>query len=189
MPQNWEVLKKHQVRATFFMTGKYVDAHPAIVLAVAEAGHEISNHSYDATVLAFKTRRRIEESIDRTDEALRRALGDHYTWSRFFRAPKGRQGVTLASILRSQGRTHIGASVIGHDWTEASQKDPSGIADEVLVGLAPGDIIALHDGDDRSDGEYRGGTVLAVDEILQTIRALGFRAVTVSELLRLGGQG
>ncbi|MGI9243465.1 MAG: polysaccharide deacetylase family protein [Verrucomicrobiales bacterium] len=180
-----EVLKKYRVKATFFMTGKYVEAHPATVLAVAEGGHEISNHSYDATVLAFKSRRQIEDSIDRSDAALRRALGPHYTVSRFFRAPKGRQFLTLASILRDQGRTHVGASVLGYDWTKSSQRNPSGIARAVLEGLEPGDIIALHDGDDRVDEENRAGTVLAVAQILQTLEARGFRAVTVSELLQL----
>lgn len=183
-----DVLRKHEVKATFFMTGQHINAHPAIVRAVADEGHEIANHSYDETVLAFKSRKYIEEAIGRTDDALRTALGFRYQKSSFFRAPKGRQLLTVAGILRSQGRIHIGASVLGDDWTEASQKHPEQIVTSVLDGLKPGDIIALHDGCDQADGEYRGGTVIAVDEILRVLKARGVRVVTVTELLRLSDQ-
>lgn len=184
-----EVLRKHEVKATFFMTGKHVDAHPAIARAVAEDGHEIANHAYDATILAFKSRKTIGDAIAETDDALHRAIGPDYRTSSLFRAPKGRQFITLAGILRQQGRIHIGASVLGNDWTDDSQRNPARIVRAVLDGLKPGDIIALHDGYDRVDGAYRGGTVIAVDEILEALKARGLRAVTVTELLRLSAKG
>ena len=41
-----EVLKEHDVKATFFLKGRNIEAFPELVRAVAEAGHEIGNHSY-----------------------------------------------------------------------------------------------------------------------------------------------
>jgi len=183
------VLEKHHVRATFFMTGERVEAHPEVALEVAEAGHEIANHSYDASVLAFKPRAMIEQSIRRTDDELRLALGTRFKRSPFFRAPKGRQFLTVAGVLRRQGRIHIGASVLGNDWNSEYQEDSSLIVDAILGDLEAGDIIALHDGYDLRDGEYRGGTVRAVEEILTALESRGLRAVSVGDLLSSGDQG
>lgn len=41
-----DVLKKHNVKATFFLTGKWVEKFPSYVRQIAEDGHEIGNHSY-----------------------------------------------------------------------------------------------------------------------------------------------
>src|ERR1700686_2351561 len=50
-----EVLAKHNVRATFFMIGRYVQQHPNIARAVAQAGHVIGNHTFAHPLLIFKS--------------------------------------------------------------------------------------------------------------------------------------
>src|SRR5208283_4451809 len=50
-----DVLAKHNVRATFFMIGRYVRQRPDIARAVAEAGHEVGNHTFTHPLLIFKS--------------------------------------------------------------------------------------------------------------------------------------
>src|SRR5450755_2970397 len=50
-----DVLAKHNVRATFFMIGRYVQQHPDIARAVAQAGHAIGNHTFTHQLLIFQS--------------------------------------------------------------------------------------------------------------------------------------
>src|SRR5204863_4371402 len=50
-----EVLARHDVRATFFMIGRYVRERPDIARAVAEAGHVIGNHTFTHPLLTFQS--------------------------------------------------------------------------------------------------------------------------------------
>ena len=52
-----EVLAKHDVRATFFMIGRYVQQRPDIARAVAEAGHVIGNHTITRILCSSSNRR------------------------------------------------------------------------------------------------------------------------------------
>lgn len=186
-------LEEHgNIKATFFMTGKHVKAYPDIVREVARAGHEIANHGFDETVLAFKSRAFIEESVRKTDEALEIALGKNFKKSPYFRAAKGLQFLTVARVLKAQGRIHVGAFILGNDWEPNYQGNPASIAEMVLKKVGEGEVIALHDGDDRvtdaADAD-RSGTVKAVKLILDGLEERGLKAVTVGELLSSPGGG
>ena len=50
-----DVLAKHDVRATFFMIGRYVQQRPDIARAVAQAGHVIGNHTFTHPLLIFES--------------------------------------------------------------------------------------------------------------------------------------
>src|SRR5699024_8717947 len=41
-----DILKKHDVPATFFITGHYVNSAPELVKRMVKEGHIIGNHSY-----------------------------------------------------------------------------------------------------------------------------------------------
>ena len=50
-----EVLAKHNVHATFFMIGRYVQQRPEIVREIVKAGHVIGNHTFTHPLLTFKS--------------------------------------------------------------------------------------------------------------------------------------
>src|SRR6266853_2337752 len=50
-----EVLERHNVRATFFLIGRFVQQCPDIVRELAKAGHVIGNHTFTHPLLIFKT--------------------------------------------------------------------------------------------------------------------------------------
>jgi len=178
-----ELLARHNVKATFFMVGRHVHSHPEVARKVFLQGHEITNHSFDGEVLAFKTKDEIAQAIMKTENELRAAIGEDYLSSRYFRAPKLIQFVTVASVLQARGLTHIGASAWAVDWTEDAQANPERLAEQLLSGVQEGDIIVMHDGEASRDGADRSGTVKAVALVLDGLRNKGLRPVTVSELL------
>src|SRR5688572_21894831 len=72
-----ELLKKHNIRATFFMEGSQVETYPEIARKVLDAGHEIGNHTYNH--FNFNTPKnafpeRFVHELEQTENTLRRAF-------------------------------------------------------------------------------------------------------------------
>ena len=65
-----EILKAHQVPATFFLIGKFVDERPQSVAQIAQHGHEIGNHSYSHKCMALRTPAWIRTELIKTDQAM-----------------------------------------------------------------------------------------------------------------------
>lgn len=100
IPKILQLLRRHEVKATFFVTGWSIDAHPASCEAILAGGHEIAHHGYlhlrpDTADEAT----RIEE-MDRALEAMKRVLG---IVPAGYRAPWGETCVAQMELLKSRG--------------------------------------------------------------------------------------
>lgn len=168
-----DILKKHQVLATFFIVGKLSEKYPEIVVEIYKQGHELGNHSWNHDQLIFRSNTFVNDEIKKTDDYLR-DLG--YQGEIHFRAPYGYKLFSLPWILSSQKRKHILFDVVPNDW---SFPGVSVIVERVLSKVRPGSIISLHDG----YGE-RQQTVEATDEIITKLKAIGYSFVTISELIK-----
>jgi len=176
-----DLLQQHQVKATFFMKGRNVQSFPADVRAVAAAGHEIGNHSYNHPSMLWMSRSASLAEIARTNQALENILG--FT-PRLFRPPFGAQGPGLTLALAQLNMTSIGMSAIGSDWDVF---DPQQIANNILSAIEPGAIVLLHDGHadvaDPMAQDSRSATIAATQILIKQLRAQGYRFVTISELM------
>jgi len=81
-----EVLAKHEVRATFFLIGRYVQQRPDIALEVIRLGHIVGNHTFTHPLLIFKNDAEIREELQQCRQSLLDAVGGH---SNLFRPPFG----------------------------------------------------------------------------------------------------
>ena len=169
-----DILKKHDIKATFFLLGSEVQKYPDLVERIYTEGHEIGNHSWSHARLIFKTPTFIREEIESTDQLIRR-LG--YTGPLHFRAPYGNKLLILPWILKNMDRPHILFDVIPKDWELTS---PQIIAQRVGEQLHPGAIILLHDG-----GGERSNTVNSLELILAHMKENNYQLLTISELLKL----
>lgn len=175
-PRLLEVLKRHRVRATFFMVGSAAQAHPGIVEAVAEAGHVIGNHSYShCDFLEVPHRRRTAEI-----RACARSLGIHET--KFFRPPYGRENLASHLAARSLGYKVVKWSISGGDWRKMTSAQ---IAEPILRKLRPGAIVLLHDSLARDPDDDRSATIDAVDRLLDET-AGEYDYLTIPDLFACG---
>lgn len=85
-PKVLDILKEEDVKATFFVIGKWVDLYPEIVKRAYEEGHYIANHSYSHNHSVLY--QNFEEEIQKTDIAIGNAIGSSYC-SYVFRFPNG----------------------------------------------------------------------------------------------------
>ena len=66
-----DILRLHNVQATFFLLGKHAEQHPNLVRQIYEEGHDIGNHSFSHEPLIFKSLAFIREEINKTDQIIR----------------------------------------------------------------------------------------------------------------------
>ena len=167
-----ELLKKYDVKATFFCIGKNIESHPEILKQIISDGHLVGNHSYShSKFFDFYNARKIREEIEKTDLLL-----EKYTSKKinFFRPP---YGVTTPSIRRALQQT--GHKVIG--WNirslDGGTKNKELIFNRIIKRVSPGGIVLLHDTASHS--------VLVLERFLQFLKQNNYKVISTEELLNL----
>lgn len=175
-----DYLHSENVVATFFVVGKAVEQHPAVVREEVRNGDALGNHTWDHAHLILERPAHVEREIAETDAVIQRVTG---TRTRLFRPPFGQRASTVINIARRMGyQVIMWSAPLPRDW---AGPPPAVIRDRVLRYVKDGDIIVLHDGNRGRSGN-RASTVAATKLIVEALRKQGYRFVTVPELMRLG---
>ncbi|MFJ8533788.1 polysaccharide deacetylase family protein [Streptomyces sp. NPDC093591] len=105
-------LAQHKARATFFVVGQNVAAHPDMVRAEMKSGHEIANHSWNRPVLTNLTPAQIRSRLERTNAAIKAATGKEPTLFRpHLRRDRQQSPGSHPPLPRPAGRGHRGLEV------------------------------------------------------------------------------
>ena len=133
------LLQQHQVKATFFVTGRKAAEHPELMQAILLHGHSVGNHSYSHNNLVmFKSCKSIIREIASTQEVLS-AFG---ILALAFRPPVGVTGPRLGPALLRSGNYIVNFSCRAFD---GGNRWISNLSKKILKRIRPGDIVLLHD--------------------------------------------
>lgn len=173
-PAVLDLLDRRGARATFFAIGRRVEAWPGLAAEAAARGHQVENHTYRHTPgFAFLGPRGMAREVGRAQEAIAAATGRRPA---LFRAPAGLRNPWLDPVLWRQGLALASWTRRGFDTVSA---EPERVAARLLRGLAPGDVLLLHDGS-AARGRSRRPVVLDVlPRLLDEIAARGLEAVPI----------
>ena len=174
-----DILATHNVHATFFMIGRYVEQRPDIARDVVRAGHVVANHSFTHPNLIFASAAETRRQLQNCDCALTDAIGEH---SRFFRPPFGGRRPQSLRIARELGLDPVMWNVTGWDWDAPPAEV---IVRKVARQIRGGDIVLLHDGGHKQMGADRSQTVLATDRLIARCQQEGKAFVTISQMREL----
>jgi peptidoglycan/xylan/chitin deacetylase (PgdA/CDA1 family) len=174
-PSLLDVLHKNGVKATFFLTGKWVEQNPGLVKRIAADGHEIGNHTYSHPDLRRLSDDEIGDQLSRTESLVQQAAG--VGTKPYFRPPFGARDERVLRVAAEDGYQCVYWTV---DSWDAFKKgiQASEIDQRVLDRASGGSIVLMHCGS--------WPTVQALPEIIATLRARGYELVTVSELQKAG---
>lgn len=166
-----EQLKKHNVQATFFVSGEWAERHPDILEKITEGDHELG-------MLGYRYKSYLDQDIDQVRKDLNyareifRKLG--YDDVNLLRPPSGHFNDEIVDLAEQLNYTVIHWNVNPNDWKNPGSEQ---ITDHVMKQTANGDIILLH----ASDAVKH--TAKALDIILPGLENKGFNYVTISEII------
>lgn len=188
-PKILDILDRHHIKASFFVIGSEVAAYPELVQRIYDEGHEIGNHSFTHPNMMHASTDRIRLELIACQRAIEAVLGRSVTLFRPpFNAdsePRSYGEILPVSVANSMGYITAGETIDPLDWdTERSNPDGSTrrltgaeIVQSVLHHLSSGNAILLHDA-----GGDRSATVDALEPLIVTLQAKGYRFVTMGEL-------
>lgn len=184
-PAVLDALDAADAKATFFVVGSAVEAHPELVREARARGHEIGTHLFSHARETVLDAAAFDTELKRCQSALEDLLGEPLRWLRF---PYGERGSQRCREVEQR------YGLLAAHWTYSSldsrAKTPEEVSRRVASGLRRGAIVLLHDAladADRVSAPYvadRTATILALPRIGAMLREHGLRAVTLSELVR-----
>lgn len=135
-----EILRKHNVKATFFVLGVNIERYPDALKRIYKEGHLVGNHTYSHKNF-YKARyddKMLTEEIKKTEDEIIKIIGYK---PRYLRYPYGFTSKTAMEIAASLGYKVVNWD-FGYDW---NPYDEERIINEYIKNLKPGSIILIHD--------------------------------------------
>lgn len=188
-PKILDELKRENVPATFFVVGSYGQENPGLIKRIVAEGHDIGNHSFTHPNLGEIPKGVTTVEINATQRLIQSLTGRSTT---LFRAPyfgdaEPQTPDEVEPIVEAKrlGYIAVGLHIDPDDWQrpgtdEIVKRTVDGITNNTPDEDVRGQIVLLHDG-----GGDRTQTLEALPRIIETLRAKGYKFVTVSQLAGL----
>jgi peptidoglycan-N-acetylglucosamine deacetylase len=175
-PQVLEILKKNNIKGTFFVVGQMLQEYPALGKRVVAEGHVIANHTWHHWYHYMNPQASAFE-VDNTSNLIYKVTG---VKTSLFRPPGGIKTNGPYAYAKNQKYANI---MWSSDSVDYSRPSVSKLISNVMAEARPGGIVLMHDG-----GGNRSHTVQALPQIISNFRKQGYRFVTIPELLELQDQ-
>ena len=167
-----DILEKYKVKATFFVVGEWVDKYPESVKALADAGHEVMNHSNTHAHYPQLSADQVVAELNSCNDKIEAVTGVRPT---LVRMPYGDYDDNSINAVRSIGMEPIQWDVDSLDWKDLSAAD---ITQRVVSKVQPGSIVLFHNAALH--------TPEALPGILETLIQDGYTFVPISQIILEG---
>ena len=175
-PAVLDALARRDAHATFFLVGEQVRRWPDAARAIVAAGHEVALHGDRHLLLLRRRVNSLATDLDHAATTIADVTGHEPA---LYRPPYGVFSSGALALVRARGLEPLLWSAWGRDWERRAT--PATIAARATRGLAPGDVVLLHDSDAYSSrGSWRS-TAAALPSILDAVAALGVPAEAVTQ--------
>ena len=165
------ILKKEQVRASFFVSGDQALQQPELIRAIAEQGHDVGSLGLSGASMVGLRQEKRQEALFAAHSAISAAAGRE---PEFFRPPLGDYDDPLITLTCGLGYQPVLWDVDSYDWKDYGTEQ---LTAQVLedTALAPGSILRFHCG-----AKY---TPKALEKILQGLKERGITITPLSGML------
>ncbi len=169
-PQILAILKKYNIKATFFMVGMNAKAHPDMVRAVEEAGHAINSHSLTHPMLTKLNEKQLYNETHEPVLIQHNILGKNPACLRY---PYGASNQHVRDVIRTAGMVPV---PMGWNSFDYERPGVDKIVNWVVKTAHSGTVILMHDGFAK-----REQTVAALPRIIEGLqkKGLGFSQICV----------
>ena len=175
-PQILDILKKNDIKATFFVVGENVGWNPEILKRQYKEGHEIGNHTFTHINVSKRKYEDIYKEINDTQQAVKKVIGEE---PKLFRPPYRAISKDMCNIIKKKDMNIIlWSNLDPRDW---SNPGVNYIVDTITSKVQNGTIILLHDYNNLRNKKSQ--TIQALEIVIPKLKEMGYKFVTVSELI------
>ncbi|CZR98109.1 MULTISPECIES: polysaccharide deacetylase family protein [Clostridioides] len=175
-PQVLDILKKNDVKATFFVVGEKVEYNKKLLKRQYDEGHEIGNHTFTHINVAKNSYGKVEKEITDTQNAVKNVIGVE---PKIFRPPYRAMSKSVCDIIVSKRMNIIlWSNLDPRDW---SNPGVGSIINTILTKVQNGNIILLHDYNNKRNDKSQ--TIQALEVVIPKLKEKGYKFVTISELI------
>lgn len=171
-----DILKKNDIKSTFFLSGPWVKQYPEVPKRIKEDGHEVASHGYRHINLSNLSKSEIKDEIMKANNNIKEVTGLDAS---LIRTPNGDYNDQVIEAAHECKYEVIQWSVDSLDWMNPGVNS---IIERVTKKVHPGAIILMHASDTCKQ------TTEALPVIIANLKSQGYEFVTVSELLKMTAQ-
>ncbi len=173
MPKILEALKKHNVKATFFVVGTLIKSNPELIKEIASQGHIVGNHTMTHPNMSkMETMEDFKKEIEPVENLYKELTGEDM--QKYYRPPQGIYSEKNLQMAKELGYKTIFWSLAYVDWYKDKQPSHEEAFSKIMSRLHPGAIILLHS-TSKTNSEI-------LDELLTKFEKEGYTFGTLDEL-------
>lgn len=173
-PEVLSVLRKYNIKATFFVIGENASYFPDLIRQINEEGHELGNHTFTHSLSKKISNKVLSYEITKSHETIKNICGYDV---KLFRPPGGIINDKVKETVGELGYKIVLWNIDTRDWAHSSVNS---IINNVLSNTKSGSIVLFH------DYIYKNSpTVEALEKIIPKLKEQGYTFVTVGELIDL----
>ena len=160
-----DALKKHGVKATFFLVGNFLETEPDLVGRMAAEGHTIGNHTYSHPDMSqISTEDAFRQELEKNESLYRSITGEEM--AKLYRPPQGKYSEANLQMAQKLGYHTVFWSLAYVDWYQDDQPTKEEAFSKLLPRVHPGAVVLLH------STSSTNGKIL--DELLSQWESLGY---------------
>ena len=172
-PAILEALKKHDVSATFFVVGNYLETSPELVKQMVAEGHTVGNHTFHHPEMSkISDAASFEKELKDVETLYQKIKGEKLT--RFYRPPQGKYNTQNLQMAGDLGYKTFFWSLAYVDWIQDQQPTKEAAFDKLLKRIHPGAVVLLH--------STSSTNAQILDELLTKWEEMGYHFAPLSEL-------
>ena len=172
-PAILEALKKHDVSATFFVVGNYLETSPELVKQMVAEGHTVGNHTFHHPEMSkISDAASFEKELKDVETLYQTITGEELT--RFYRPPQGKYNTQNLQLAGDLGYKTFFWSLAYVDWIQDQQPTKEAAFDKLLKRIHPGAVVLLH--------STSSTNAQILDELLTKWEEMGYHFAPLSEL-------
>lgn len=138
-----DALKKHNVKATFFLVGNYLETQPELVKRMVQEGHTVGNHTYSHPDMSKISDTESFCAELQKNEALFEAITGQ-AMPKLYRPPQGKFCESNLQMACDLGYATVFWSLAYVDWYEDDQPTKEQAFEKLLPRIHPGAVVLLH---------------------------------------------
>ena len=164
-PAILDALKKHQVPATFFVVGNYLETSPDLVKRMVEEGHYVANHTYHHPDMSkISSKEAFQKELTDLETKYTEITG--LSMPKYYRPPQGKYSEQNLQMAKDLGYTTFFWSLAYVDWYQDKQPSKEEAFEKLLGRIHPGAVVLLH--------STSSTNAAILDELLTKWKAMGY---------------